>query len=99
VLEEEGTVTEGVLCAVGPEVGTALLLLLLLEVAVVTVDDVDRFRALDGTSDSFGVGSCSFSNLPMAGFCTTFKILISPSPGPSGTIVPDAARLPCPSRP
>jgi hypothetical protein len=51
VLEEDGTAREGgTRCSAGLEIGAVLLLL---EVAVVTVDDVDCFRALVETSDPF----------------------------------------------
>ena len=69
-------------CGVAPDMGAPLLLLL--EVAVVILDDVDRFRALGGMSDSLGAGSCSLSNLPIAGFCTTYKsfpLAMAPSQG------------------
>ena len=78
-------------CGVAPDMGAPLLLLL--EVAVVILDDVDRFRALGGMSDSLGAGSCSLSNLPIAGFCTTYKSFpFSHGPVSGGTTVPDAAR-------
>ena len=75
MLEEDATAREDLPCEVGPEIGTVLPLLLL-EVAVVIVDDVDRFRVLGGMSDSLGAGSCSLSNLPIAGFCTTYKFYL-----------------------
>jgi len=78
-------------CEVGPDMGAPPPLLL--EVDVVILDDVDRFRALCGLSDSLGVGSCSLSNLPIAGFCTTYKKFpFSYRPLSGRTTVPDAAR-------
>lgn len=70
--EEDATARVDVPCEMGPDMGAApMLLLLLLAVGVVILDDVDRFRALGGMSDSLGAGSCSLSNFPIAGFCTT----------------------------
>jgi hypothetical protein len=82
--EEEGTAMEGALCELEPEMGTELLPPLLFEVDMVTIDDVDRFRALGGMSDSLGAGSCSLSNLPIAGFCTTFKVTLAIAPSQGG---------------
>lgn len=95
--EEDGTVRDdGVLCSAGPEIGAVLPLL---EVAVVIVDEVDCFRALVGPTDPFEAGSCSLSNLPIAGFCTTLKSSFSHIPASRRITVPDGVRSPCPSRP
>ena len=71
--EDDATARVDVPCEMGPDIGAAPLLLLLLDATVVILDDVDRFRALGGMSDSLGAGSCSLSNFPIAGLCTTYK--------------------------
>ena len=88
MLEEDGAARE-VPRESAPEMGAALPLLL--EVAVVIVEDVDRFRALGGMSDSLGAGSCSLSNLPIAGFCTTLEnpfLAMAPSQGRKQYLMP-----------